>query len=87
MTPLVVLPGMGCSPRLWSAALPGGPVVHGSLDRPSIDGCVDALLDALPPKFALAGLSLGGIVAMALTRRAPERVERLALLATNARGP
>jgi pimeloyl-ACP methyl ester carboxylesterase len=84
---LVVLPGMGCSPRLWSTALPDTPVVHGTLDRPSIDSCVDALLDALPPRFALAGLSLGGIVAMALVRRAPERVTRLALLATNARGP
>ena len=85
---LVVLPGMGCSPRLWDGALPAGvPVVHGALDRPSIDGCVDALLEALPPRFALAGLSLGGIVAMALVRRAPERVTKLALLATNARGP
>ncbi|TQM37510.1 alpha/beta fold hydrolase [Pseudonocardia cypriaca] len=84
---LVVLPGMGCSPRLWCSALPDVPVVHGTLDRPSIDGCVDALLDVLPPRFALAGLSLGGIVAMALVRRAPERVTRLALLATNARGP
>jgi pimeloyl-ACP methyl ester carboxylesterase len=84
---LVVLPGMGCSPRLWSTALPDAPVVHGTLDRPSIDGCVDALLDVLPPRFALAGLSLGGIVAMALVRAAPERVTRLALLATNARGP
>jgi pimeloyl-ACP methyl ester carboxylesterase len=85
---LVVLPGMGCSPRLWAGALPAGvPVVHGAVDRPSIDGCVDALLDALPPRFALAGLSLGGIVAMALVRRAPERVTHLALLATNARAP
>jgi pimeloyl-ACP methyl ester carboxylesterase len=84
---LVLLPGMGCSPRLWSSAVPDVPVVHGRIDRPSIDGCVDALLDALPARFALAGLSLGGIVAMALVRRAPERVTRLALLATNARGP
>lgn len=85
---LVVLPGMGCSPRLWAGALPAGvPVVHGTIDRPSIDGCVDALLAELPPRFALAGLSLGGIVAMALVRRAPERVTKLALLATNARGP
>jgi pimeloyl-ACP methyl ester carboxylesterase len=84
---LVVLPGMGCSARMWAGALPEAPVVHATLDKPSIDGCVDALLDALPPRFALAGLSLGGIVAMALVRRAPERVTHLALLATNARGP
>ncbi|MEL6751785.1 MAG: alpha/beta hydrolase, partial [Pseudomonadota bacterium] len=33
--------------------------------------------------FALAGLSMGGIVAMEIVRQAPERVERLALLDTN----
>lgn len=86
---------MNCSARMWSRvpdALRAGPrppaaVRHGRLDRPTVDGCVDELLAALPPRFALAGLSLGGIVAMALVRRAPERVSRLALLATNARGP
>jgi pimeloyl-ACP methyl ester carboxylesterase len=88
--PLVLLPGMNCSPRLWDGVLAdlGGPeVVHGELDRPTLDGCVDALLERLPDRFALAGLSLGGIVAMALVRRAPHRVARLALLSTNARGP
>ncbi|MFD4668697.1 alpha/beta fold hydrolase [Lentzea sp. NPDC058450] len=81
--PLVLLPGMNCSPRLW----PPLPAVHGRLDRPTLDGCVDALLDDLPDRFALAGLSLGGIVAMALVRRAPSRVTRLCLMSTNARGP
>jgi pimeloyl-ACP methyl ester carboxylesterase len=90
MEPLVLLPGMNCSPRLWDgvlADLDGPEVVHGDLDRPTLDGCVDALLERLPDRFALAGLSMGGIVAMALVRRAPERVVRLALLSTNARGP
>jgi pimeloyl-ACP methyl ester carboxylesterase len=36
-------------------------------------------------RFALAGLSMGGIVAMAILAQAPERVERLALLDTNHR--
>jgi pimeloyl-ACP methyl ester carboxylesterase len=88
--PLVVLPGMGCSTRLWgelAGRLEGVPVVHGRLDRPTVDGCVDDLLARLPPRFALAGLSLGGIVAMALVRRAPERVSRLCLASTNARAP
>jgi len=88
--PLVLLGGMNCSPGLWAGVRPRlgpAPVLDGVPDRPSIDGCVDALLDALPPRFALAGLSLGGIVAMALVRRAPERVTRLALLSTNARAP
>jgi pimeloyl-ACP methyl ester carboxylesterase len=84
--PLVLLPGMGCSPRLWAAAVPGA-AVPGRLDQPTVDGCVDRLLAQLPPRFALAGLSLGGIVAMALVRRAPQRVSRLCLASTNARGP
>lgn len=83
--PLVLLPGSGCSPDLWPE-MPGE-VVHGVLDVPTLDGCVEALLAALPPRFALAGLSLGGIVAMALVRRAPARVAALCLMATNARPP
>jgi pimeloyl-ACP methyl ester carboxylesterase len=91
--PLVLLPGMNCSARLWDAVLPGlegeldRQIVHGRLERPTIDGCLQDLLVRLPARFALAGLSLGGIVAMALVRSAPERVSRLCLLSTNARGP
>ena len=36
-----------------------------------------------PPRFALAGLSMGGIVAMEILRQAPDMVARLALLDTN----
>ena len=43
----------------------------------------DAVLAMAPPRFALAGLSMGGIVAMEILARAPARVERLALLDTN----
>jgi len=85
--PLVLLPGMGCSPDLWAGARPERETVHGTIDTATLDGCVDSLLATLPPRFALAGLSLGGIVAMALTRRAPERVAALCLIATNARPP
>ena len=48
---------------------------------------VECVLDAAPQRFDLAGLSLGGIVAMALCHAAPHRVRRLALLSTNARPP
>jgi pimeloyl-ACP methyl ester carboxylesterase len=41
------------------------------------------LLHQLPARFALAGLSMGGIVAMEILRRAPERVSRLCLMSTN----
>ena len=57
------------------------------LTEPSLDGQVGSLLNQLPPRFALAGLSLGGIVAMALARRAPQRVSRLCLMSTNPHPP
>ena len=46
-------------------------------------GLADAILAIAPPRFALAGLSMGGIVAMEIIRQAPDRVTRLALLDTN----
>src|SRR5690606_34429615 len=42
-------------------------------------------LAAAPPRFALAGLSMGGYVALEIMRQAPERVSHLALLDTSAR--
>ena len=38
-----------------------------------------------PGRFAVAGLSMGGYVALEVMRQAPERVSALALLNTNAR--
>lgn len=90
----MLLPGMNCSPRLWSRVEPRLRAAHEHLDvrhhvpaRASVDACVAALLATLPSRFALAGLSLGGIVAMALVRQAPDRVSRLCLLSTNPRSP
>lgn len=86
--PLVLLPGMGCTAALWSRLdLVGWETVSPVLDQPSMAAQVDRLLDELPPRFTLAGLSLGGSVAMALIRTAPERVTRLILLSTNPYGP
>ncbi|MGH3145235.1 MAG: alpha/beta fold hydrolase, partial [Rubrobacter sp.] len=53
----------------------------------TVEGMARSVLDDAPERFALAGLSLGGIVAFEILRLAPERVERLALLDTNARPP
>jgi pimeloyl-ACP methyl ester carboxylesterase len=43
------------------------------------------ILANAPPRFALAGLSMGGYIALEITRQAPERVAKLALLDTGAR--
>jgi pimeloyl-ACP methyl ester carboxylesterase len=87
MTPLVLLPGMMCDARLWApqmAALGRRTVIHGALTEADTVGALAAsVLAAAPPRFALAGLSMGGIVAMEIVRQAPDRVERLALLDTN----
>lgn len=95
--PLVLLPGMNCSPRLWDGVVqelraeqPDGStrgVVLAALDRPSLDEQVKSLLDRLPRRFAIGGLSLGAIVAMAVHRQAPGRVAGLFLVATNSRAP
>lgn len=89
MTPLVLLPGMMCDARLWGpqmAALGRRAVLHAPLTgQDSIEGLAASVLEVAPPRFALAGLSMGGIVAMEVLRQAPERVERLALIDTSAR--
>ena len=87
MTPLVLLPGMMCDARLWSAqiaAFSGDRVVHTApMVHSEIFEIAADILSNAPPIFALAGLSMGGVVAMEILRQAPERVERLALLDTN----
>ena len=83
MTPLVLLPGMMCDARMW------GPIPdawHPPLPPPdlhTLPAMAAQLLAGLPPRFALAGLSMGGILAMELVRQAPDRIDRLALLDTN----
>ncbi|MEO0945438.1 MAG: alpha/beta fold hydrolase, partial [Pseudomonadota bacterium] len=88
MTPLILLPGMMCDARLFEpqvAALgTGRDVTVAGIDRHNtMAELAQDVLDTAPPRFALAGLSMGGIVAMEVLRRAPERVERIALMDTN----
>ena len=82
----MLLPGSNCSARLW-ARLSVGPAIAPVLTEPDLEAQVDRLLAELPARFALAGLSLGAIVAMALVRRAPDRVSRLCLMSTNPYAP
>ena len=59
-------------------------IVDTTLDD-SFAAMVQRALERAPPRFALAGLSMGGYVALEFWRQAPERVNRLALLDTSAR--
>ena len=89
MTPLLLIPGMMCDARMWGglpALLHPRPVAHClPTDADTIAELAALILRDAPSRFALAGLSMGGIVAMEVLRQAPERVERLALLDTNPR--
>lgn len=86
--PLVFLPGMMCDARLFGPQIAALSADHSVMVSPitrgeRIEEIASGLLDELPPRFALAGLSMGGIVAMELLRRAPGRITRLALMDTN----
>lgn len=86
-TPLLLLSGLLCDDFVWQD-------VAGLLDdvaEPSIisfAGCrsipkmAEKVLAMAPERFALAGHSMGGRVALEVFRRAPARVTRLALLNT-----
>jgi pimeloyl-ACP methyl ester carboxylesterase len=88
-TPLVLVPGLLCTEALFApqiAALAGRAVmIADHRSDPTLEAIADRLLDTAPERFALAGLSMGGYVAMAVMRKAPHRVTRLMLLDTTAR--
>lgn len=88
MTPLVLLPGMMCDARLFApqmAALSGHlPIVTAPIGgRNTMAALAAEVLSYAPPRFALAGLSMGGILAMEILRQAPDRIAGLALMDTN----
>lgn len=88
--PLVLLPGLTCTARLYgpqiAALWPFGQVAVADHRRDDDMAAIAArILKDAPPRFALAGLSMGGYIAFAMLRLAPERIAKLALLDTSAR--
>lgn len=87
MLPLILLPGMMCDARLFAPQVAGLAEREVSVLPIEANDTVEALaadvLAAAPARFALAGLSMGGIVAMEVLRQAPDRVARIALMDTN----
>ena len=86
--PLLLLPGMMCDARLFalqtatfSASMPVINIPLVGYDN--FKDMAEQVLENAPNKFALAGLSMGGIAAMEIMRLAPHRVTRLALMDTN----
>lgn len=90
MTPLVLLPGLASDGALWAAQVRdladvAHPSIGDTLSDDSLTAMAERVLATAPPRFALAGLSMGGYLAFEIWRQAPGRVLRLALLDTSAR--
>jgi pimeloyl-ACP methyl ester carboxylesterase len=88
--PIVLVPGLICSARLYAEQIPVlwpfGPVtIADHRQDDTMAAIAGRILAAAPPRFALAGLSMGGYIAFEIVRLAPERVTKLALLDTSAR--
>ena len=88
--PLILLPGLLCDEALWAhqtryLAEVADVTVADLTGRDSVSELAADVLATTPPRFAVAGLSMGGYVALEIVRQAPERVVKLALLDTNAR--
>lgn len=85
--PLVLLPGMMCDARLFApqlAALSDRAVMVAPISAAdNITALAAEVLRVAPQRFALAGLSMGGIVAMEVMAQAPGRVAGLCLMDTN----
>ena len=85
--PLVLLPGLMCDarvvmPQLTDLARDHAVTVAPVTGAERVEEIASLLLSLLPAKFALAGHSFGGIVALEVLRRAPGRVTRVALMNT-----
>lgn len=87
---VIFLPGLLCDHALWAhqaahladiASTSVGDLTHDD----SVQAMASRILEEAPDTFALVGLSMGGYVALEVMRQEPERVERLALVDTQAR--
>lgn len=90
---LLLLPGLACDAALWRDQLPAlarlGPTqVAVPQNRPeatTLEAMAQAVLAEHPGPLLLAGASMGAMVALLASQRAPQRVQGLALLGSTAR--
>jgi pimeloyl-ACP methyl ester carboxylesterase len=88
--PLVLLPGLLCDAQLWRGQIEAlgqriDPWIADLGRDDTIAGMARRVLAESPfETFSLCGLSMGGYVALEVVRQAPQRVQRLALLDTQA---
>jgi pimeloyl-ACP methyl ester carboxylesterase len=88
--PILLVPGLVSSARIYAPVIPAlwrfGPVtVANHIRDDNIGAMARRILAEAPPRFALAGHSMGGYLAFEIMRQAGERVAKLALINTQAR--
>ena len=89
-TPILLLvPGLGSDVAVWRRTIAAleqqvDCIVGDTLRDASLTGMARTILDQAPDQFALAGVSMGGMVALEVMRAAPRRVTHLALIGTMA---
>ena len=86
--PLVFIPGMMCDSRLFQPQINEFSQQYMVCVTPasssnSIENISFEILRYLPSKFTLIGLSMGGILAMEIIKKVPERVMKIVLMDTN----
>jgi pimeloyl-ACP methyl ester carboxylesterase len=87
----MLVPGLNCTAALYGpqlGALGAGRslIIADHRSHDSLSEIAAAALRDAPPRFSLCGLSMGGYIAFEMLRQAPDRITRLALLDTSARG-
>lgn len=83
---IILLSGNMCDVRMWQGTIPALGQYHIAcpvLTEDTIDGMAQQILDYHKGPIIPIGFSMGGIVALALARLAPERIAAIALLGTN----
>lgn len=88
--PILLIPGLNCTAEIYSAQAPAlwqfGPVtIANHTGGSTMAAIASTILADAPPRFALAGFSMGGYIAFEILRQAADRVTALAFLDTSAR--
>ena len=87
---LLLIPGLICDDEVWAYSSKHlADIANISIlpmnEAATMQQLAAAVLKNSPDKFAIAGFSMGGYVALEVLRQAPERVTRIALLDTSSR--
>jgi pimeloyl-ACP methyl ester carboxylesterase len=85
--PIILVCGQLCTEILWQEQLPALATIADThiavpRDHETIGAIAQGILAGAPARFALVAHAMGGFVAFEILRRAPERVEKLALMST-----